>query len=93
MQMHNPQKANAHDSDLVSILDTSNNHPDCDATENDSKAFATLAAQFALAGHGLHRTHPTDGPVSYFAERWGLVRHLPTLADAQRFLKQVGGAR
>jgi hypothetical protein len=91
--MHSPQKANAHDSDLVSILNTSTNHADCDATENDSKAFATLAAQYALTGHSLHRTHPTDGPVSYFAQRWGLVRHLPTIHDAQRFLKQIGGVR
>jgi hypothetical protein len=91
--MHSPQKANAHDSDLVSILDTSNNHPNCAATDNDSKACATLAAQYAMTGHSLHRTHPKDGPVSYFAQRWGLVRHLPTIQDAQRFLKQIGGAR
>jgi hypothetical protein len=91
--MHSPQKANAHDSDLVSILNTSTYRPDCDATDDDSKAFATLAAQYALTGHSLHRTHPKDGPVSYFAQRWGLVRHLPTIQDAQRFLKQIGGAR
>ena len=54
--------------------------------------FATLRARFALHGHTLHRTSPDDGPVSYLAERWGLVRYLHTLDDAQRFLAQIGGA-
>ena len=59
----------------------------------DAKRFATLKAQFALHGHTLHQSSPGDGPgpVSYLAEKWGMARHLPTLADAERFLKQVGG--
>ena len=32
-----------------------------------------------------------NGPVTYWAERWGLVRHLPTLHDAALFLAQIGG--
>lgn len=55
------------------------------------KQYATLRAQFDFHGHSLHRTSPTDGPVSYYAERWGLVRYLPTLDDARRFLVQIGG--
>jgi len=61
--------------------------PPTDAEEQ----FATLRAQFALHGHTLHRTSPADGPVRYLAERWGLVRCLPTLVDARRFLVQIGG--
>ena len=59
----------------------------------EAKRFATLQAQFALAGHTLHQSGPNDGPgpVSYLAERWGLARYLPTLADAEQFLIQVGG--
>ena len=59
------------------------------------KAFATLAARFSLAGHTLHQSGPNDGPgpVSDLAERWGMARHLPTLADAEKFLLQVGGGR
>ena len=59
----------------------------------DAKRFATLKAQFALHGHTLHQSGPGDGPgpVSYMAERWGMARYLPTLADAEQFLKQVGG--
>ena len=60
----------------------------------DAKRFATLKAQFALVGHTLHQSGPGDGsgPVSYMAERWGMARYLPTLADAEQFLKQVGGS-
>jgi hypothetical protein len=60
----------------------------------ESKRFATLRARFALKGHTLHQSGPGDGPgpVSYLAERWGMARHLPTLADAEQFLIQVGGA-
>mgnify|MGYP003380742507 CR=1 FL=1 len=61
-------------------------------TNDHEKQYATLRAQFAFHGHALHRTSPTDGPVSYYAERWGLVRYLPTLDDARRFLAQIGGA-
>lgn len=60
----------------------------------EAERFATLQAQFALAGHTLRQSGPGDGPapVSYLAERWGLARHLPTLDDAAQFLLQVGGA-
>lgn len=55
------------------------------------KAFETLRAAFAIQGHALHRTDPTDGPVTYWAERWGQVRNLSTLDDTLEFLKQIGG--
>ena len=56
--------------------------------------FATLKAQFAQHGHTLHQFGHGDGPgpVSYMAERWGMARYLPTPADAEKFLLQVGGA-
>ena len=59
--------------------------------QRPGKAFETLRAGFALRGHTLHRTDPTDGPVTFWAERWGLVRYLPTLHDAALFLAQIGG--
>ena len=55
------------------------------------KRFSTLQAQFAIRGHALHRTSPVGGPVTYYAERWGLVRYLETLNDVERFLAQIGG--
>ncbi len=61
-------------------------------TTDTQKQFATLRAQFAMQGHALHQTNPTDGPVSYMAERWGLIQHLPSLDDARRFLAQIGGS-
>ena len=59
----------------------------------ETKRFATLQAQFALHDHTLHKSGPGDGPdpVTYMAERWGMVRYLPTLDDADKFLAQIGG--
>ena len=62
-------------------------------TTTDTKRFTTLQAQYALHGHTLYKSGPGDGPgpVSYMAERWGMVRYLPTLDDADKFLMQIGG--
>ena len=55
------------------------------------KVFQSMRAAFALHGHALHRTDLHDGAVTYWAERWGLVRYLPTIDTARRFLEQIGG--
>ena len=60
-------------------------------TGNPDKTFATLRARFAMHGHSLHRTDPSDGAVTYWAERWGFVRYLPTIHDVALFLAQIGG--
>ncbi len=56
------------------------------AAEND-KAFATLAAEFALAGHALMRNERGG----LFAMRWGQIKPLADLGEAKRFLAQIGG--
>lgn len=56
------------------------------------KAFATLAARYAMAGHTLTRSITPDGAVMYYAGRWGLNRALPDLQAAASFLTQIGGA-
>lgn len=70
------------------------------ATHNDQndptgqradKAFKTMTATLALQGHILTRSNPSDGPVTYYVTRWGLVRHLPTLDDVKAFVRQIGG--
>lgn len=53
--------------------------------------FNELRSAFAQQGHRLHSTSAPDGSTTYWAERWGLVRYLPTLHDAALFLAQVGG--
>ena len=58
---------------------------------NNDKVFHSMRAAFALHGHALHRTNPKDGTVAYWAERWGLVRHLPNIDKARQFLEQIGG--
>ena len=70
---------------------TAINDLDFPTYERNDKAFSTLRAAFAMKGQTLHRTNPADGPVTYWAERWGLVRHLPTIDAARRFLEQIGG--
>lgn len=54
------------------------------------KAFASLAARFALAGHTLTRINAADGAAMYYAGRWGLSRALPDLQAAAQFLAQIG---
>jgi len=77
---------NAEQSTNTSIL------PAAQGTCNPDKHFATLRAQFALQGHRLERTfHGDSKKTTYYAERWGLVRYLPTLHDAAMFLVQIGG--
>jgi hypothetical protein len=63
-----------------------------DSEDPSNKVFTTLRAQFALRGHRLDRAfHGDSKEPTYYAERWGQVRHLPTLEDAKRFLVQIGG--
>jgi len=60
---------------------------------NPEKQFSTFQAGFAMHGHRLERTfHSADIKPTFYTERWGIVRHLPTLEDAHRFLAQIGGA-
>ena len=66
--------------------------PNTPTGQRDDKAFSTLVAQLAFHGHQLHRTHPADGPVSYYVTRWGMVRSLPDLDTVKAFVRQVGGA-
>ncbi len=63
----------------------------CSAGRLEDKEFSTLRAEFALRGHALHRSAATDGSTTYWAERWGLVRCLPSMEDARLFLEQIGG--
>jgi hypothetical protein len=68
--------------------------PDANKHDGEAPRLATLKTQFSKHGHNLHQSGPGDGPgpVSYLVERWGLVRHLPTLDDAERFLAEIGQA-
>ena len=72
-------------SNIINDLDTP-------TAERPEKVFQNLRALYAMQGHALQRTESKDGAVTYFATRWGLVRYLPTLEAAQRFLVQIGGA-
>ena len=58
---------------------------------HDGKAFASLAARFALAGHTLSRSNPAGGAGLYYAARWGMSRALPDQQAAADFLAKIGG--
>ena len=58
------------------------------ATDKD---FHALRSAYAQQGHHLHSVTSKDGATTYWAERWGLVRYLPSLQDAALFLAQIGG--
>ncbi len=60
--------------------------------QSDSKRFSTLAARFALTGHGLVKSQPGEGTAPYYCTRWGLIKPLVSLDAAELFLMQVGGA-
>ena len=55
------------------------------------KHIHALRSAFAQQGHHLHSIAAPDGTTTYWAERWGLVRYLPSLHDAALFLAQIGG--
>jgi hypothetical protein len=65
---------------------------DCRTTNAECKAFGTLQAEFALLGHTLCRTSPTDAPGWFLVTRWGRSRELHGLAAVRSFLRQIGGA-
>ena len=56
-----------------------------------SDEFNALRSAYAQQGHHLHSVAASDGTTTYWAERWGLVRYLPSLHDAALFLAQIGG--
>lgn len=58
------------------------------------KSFATMAAQFAIAGHTLQKQHRADdGRVTYLVSRWGQSRTFSAWHDVQAFMTQIGGAK
>ena len=67
------------------------NFPTADRVQQ--RRFATLAAQFALAGYSLIGRNSAEGAVAYYAMRWGYLKVMPTLDAAHVFLMQIGGMR
>lgn len=56
-----------------------------------NKRFATLAAQYALAGHGLIKSQAGHGTAPYYATRWGAIQPLESLDAADAFLRRITG--
>ena len=66
------------------------NDPNDPTGQRPDKAFKNMAATLALQGHILTRSNASDGPVTYYATRWGLVRNLPDLDAVKAFVRQIG---
>jgi hypothetical protein len=81
----------AHGCDPVGFQNDTTNKLNFPTGPREGKAFASLAARFAVAGHTLTRSNPADGAAMYYAGRWGLSRALPDLHAAAHFLVQIGG--
>ena len=81
----------AHGCDPVGFQNDTTNKLNFPTGQREGKAFASLAARFALAGHTLTRSNAADSTAMYHAGRWGLSRALPDLQAAAHFLLQIGG--
>ena len=79
-----------HGCDPVGFQNDTTNKLNIPTGPREGKAFTSLAARFALAGHTLTRSNPADGAVMYYAGRWGFSRALPDLQAAAHFLAQIG---
>lgn len=64
--------------------------PAFDAKQHDQKRWSDFRARAALASYCLYRSAPEDGDVTYFVQRWGMVRGLADLDAVERWLRQVG---
>ena len=84
-------KEKTHGCDPVSFTDNTTNDLNFPTGQHEGKAFAILAARFALAGHTLRHSNPAEGVVLCYAGRWGLSRALHDLDAAAQFLTQIGG--
>ena len=82
----------AHGCDPVGFQNDTTDNLNFPTGQRAGKAFATLAARFALASHTLTCSNPADGAVLYYAGRWGLSRALHDLDAATQFLTQIGGS-
>ena len=89
--MHSTTEEKAHGCDPVGFQNNTTNALNFPTAADEGKAFAILAARFALAGHTLTRSNPAEGAAMYYAGRWGLSRALPDLQAAAHFLAQIGG--
>lgn len=63
------------------------------ATALDAKKLATATARAALAGITLQVIEGDDGRPEMVASRWALSKRFNDLADVERWLDQVTGAK
>ncbi len=88
IQAANKTKGAAPDQENAPSVTNGTNH---NADRAAEKAFCTLSARFAVAGHTLYRTVNADGTMLYLAGKWGYFRELKSLEAVAAFLMLIGG--
>lgn len=69
------------------------NDLDTATAQREYKTFATLAAQFAMQGHGLIKGDPAiSEQAPYYATRWGMMQPLADLDAARDYLAKLARA-
>lgn len=71
---------------LLRTAESSTNDLDMPTVERHQGAFVSLRTALAIKGFALFRTDPKDGPVTYWAESFGVVSVFATLDEIQPFL-------
>jgi len=62
-----------------------------EAQAAEQERFMRLAALFADAGYGLVKSKKSDAAAPYYAARWGWLRPVRSLDDAEQLLSQLRG--
>ena len=92
-----PSTAQGANQNLAGVLDSTATNPPFVASLSyptaEDKRFATLAAQYALAGHSLIRPHPSEAQAPYYCTRWGYLRPVHSLDHAEQLLEQITGKK
>jgi hypothetical protein len=60
-----------------------------EAKAAEQERFTRLAALFAAAGYGLVKAKKSDAAAPYYAARWGWLRPVRSLDDAEQLLERV----
>lgn len=71
---------------LLRNAESATNDLDSPTLERHEGAFVSQRTALAIKGFALFRTDPKDGPVTYWAESFGLVSMFATLDEIQPFL-------
>jgi hypothetical protein len=87
---HSPATADVDRGGVASLGATHHSHVGVSAADVERKRFETLRSDLAFTSTTLSRTDPLDGPVRYYAHKFGgLIKKLADLEAVAKFASQV----